>query len=130
MVKTITVDIHDFNSNVFEANENNPISTSRPNINIPARFVNAGTIYLRLSGQAPCVVCGRQVKLVGFEDAAEIFSTDVQDIEYLAKNREVHRIHNRAGELMICSDSLFECFDNRRTRLLDSHFAMEKIPID
>ena len=26
---------------------------------------------------------------------------------------------------MICSNSLFDCFDTRETRLLDSHFEIE-----
>ncbi len=81
-----------------------------------------GTIWMRLSGTAYCPVCEKPVELLTFEAAAETFRTDLQDIEYLAKRGEVHRIHNRAATVMICSVSLFDCFDERQTRLLDSYF--------
>lgn len=79
-------------------------------------------ICVRRSGIAICPLCDKVVDLLTFDAAAEMFKTDIQDIEFLAKSGEVHRIHNRKGVVMICSISLFECFEKRRTRLLDSHF--------
>jgi hypothetical protein len=80
-------------------------------------------VRLRRSTFAPCPICDKTVELLSFDAAAEVFNTDVQDIEFLAGNGSVHRVHNRKGKVMICSISLFDCFDKRRTRLLDSHFA-------
>ncbi|MEK7855085.1 MAG: hypothetical protein AAB288_03270 [Acidobacteriota bacterium] len=82
-------------------------------------------LFLRRSGHAYCPVCTKQVELIKFEDAAELFHTDLQDIQFLTRGGEVHQIHNRKGRVMACSVSLFECFDNRRTRLLDSGISME-----
>lgn len=118
----------DSNSNTHSAKESRPLPVTRPSIQVPAGLGNTGTIYLRLTACAFCVVCGRQVELLSFADAAKVFNTDVQDIEFLARAYQVHRLHNRVGELMICSDSLFDCFDKRQTRLLDSHFAIENVP--
>jgi hypothetical protein len=82
-------------------------------------------LSLRRSGYAFCPVCAKQVELISFDDAANLFHTDLQDIQFLTKQGDVHQIHNRKGKLMVCSVSLFECFDNRRTRLLDSGIIKE-----
>lgn len=82
-------------------------------------------LFLRRSGHAFCPVCGKQVELIKFEHAAELFHTDLQDIQFLANSGGLHQIHNRRGKIMACSVSLFECFDNRRTRLLDSGIFKE-----
>ncbi len=79
-------------------------------------------LFLRRSGHAFCPVCAKQIELISFKDAAELFHTDQQDIEFLAKRGDLHQIHNRKGKIMICTVSLFECFDARQTRLLDSGF--------
>ena len=79
-----------------------------------------GKLLLRRSGHAFCPVCSKQVQLISFDDAADLFHTDLQDIQFLTSAGSVHQIHNRKGKVMICALSLFECFDNRRTRLLDS----------
>jgi hypothetical protein len=84
---------------------------------------SSGNISLRRSRTALCPVCQKMVDLMTFADAAAAFKTDSQDIELLARNGSLHRVHNRYGKVRICSISLFDCFDNRRTRLLDSHFA-------
>jgi hypothetical protein len=81
------------------------------------------TNSLRLNSIAPCLVCGKPVELLTQEAAAELFNTDTQDIEFLAKHGDLHRIHNRTGRVMICSISLFECFESRQTRLLASHYV-------
>ena len=82
-------------------------------------------VRVRRSTFGPCPICDKTVELLTFDSAAEVFNTDIQDIEFLAANGSVHRVHNRKGKVMICSISLFECFEKRRTRLLDSHFAEE-----
>lgn len=86
------------------------------------RNSNPGKIRLRRSSFAFCPSCDKAVDLLTFDAAAEAFNTDVQDIGYLARHGSLHRVHNRAGKVMICSMSLFDCFEMRRTRLLDSHF--------
>lgn len=80
-------------------------------------------ICLRRSGFTLCPLCDKTVDLLTFESSAELFKTDVQDIEYLARSGFIHRLHNRHGKVMICSLSLFRCFESRQTRLLDSHFT-------
>lgn len=85
----------------------------------------SGKLLLRRSGHAFCPLCAKQVELIDFQPAAELFNTDLQDIQYLTKSGAVHQIHNRKGKIMICSVSLFACFDNRKTRLLDSGFSSE-----
>ncbi len=87
----------------------------------------AGKICLRRSGFALCPLCDKVVDLLTFDSAAEVFKTDIQDIEYLARSGAVHRVHNRKGMVMVCRISLFECFEQRRTRLLDSHFTEEML---
>ncbi len=86
---------------------------------------DSGRLFLRRSGHAYCPVCAKQIELISFNDAADLFNTDLQDIEFLAKHGDLHQIHNRKGKLMICTVSLFECFDARRTRLLDSGILKE-----
>jgi hypothetical protein len=85
--------------------------------------VDSGNIRLRRQRAAFCPACGKIVELMTFATAANTFKTDTQDIELLAGTGSLHRVHNSQGRVMICSISLFDCFDNRRTRLLDSHFA-------
>lgn len=80
-------------------------------------------IRQRRSGLVFCPRCGKEVELLSFEDAAGSFNTDKQDIEILAKRGDLHRLHNWRGEVMICSASLSDFFESRRTRLLDSHFT-------
>lgn len=87
------------------------------------RSLYSEKIYLRRSGLAFCPLCGKTVELLSFETSAQLFKTDVQDIEYLARSGYLHRVHNKHGNVMICSLSLYRCFESRRTRLLDSHFT-------
>ena len=75
---------------------------------------------LRRSSRAFCLVCAKQVDLLTFDHAAELFHTDLQDIEFLTKQGDLHQIHNRKGRIMVCAPSLFDCFESRRTRLLDT----------
>ena len=76
-------------------------------------------LCLRRSGHAYCPVCEKLVELIAFEAAAGLFRTCRGDVEGLAERRVLHRIHNRRGELMLCSISLFDCFESRETQLLD-----------
>lgn len=87
------------------------------------RLNQAHTDSFRHTSFAVCPICNKFVDLLAYDQAAELFHTDLQDIEFLANNSSIHRVHNRKGVVMICSISLFECFDNRRTRLLDTHFS-------
>jgi hypothetical protein len=90
--------------------------------------LNSKTKRMRTSNFAICPLCDKLVELYNYAHAATLFHTDLQDIEYLANIGSVHRLHNRKGEVMICGISLFHCFDNRKTRLLDSHFMEELSP--
>lgn len=79
-------------------------------------------ITLRFRGHSFCPVCGTVVELLSFAEAARFYKTDVQDITWLAENGDLHRLHDRRANVMICALSLARAFENRRTRLLDSHF--------
>ena len=83
------------------------------------------SLLLRRSGHAFCPVCAKQIELISFGDAAKLFNTDLQDIEFLATSGDLHQIHNRKGKVMICTASLFECFEARQTRLLDTGYFEE-----
>lgn len=87
---------------------------------------NSQRLRLRRSCHAFCPVCSKQVELITFKDAAKLFHTDLQDIQFLTQRGDLHQVHNRKGKVMACSSSLFECFDNRRTRLLDSGISEQK----
>jgi hypothetical protein len=91
----------------------------------PIERPSTGAKIFRNSNSVFCSLCMRAVDLLTVAEAADLFRTDVQDIQYLAKQALVHPFSNRIGVLMICRDSLFACFENRRTRLLDSHFEIE-----
>ena len=101
---------------------------------IDAEQTQAGTnteayidaIYLRRRGSAYCPLCEKLVELLGFSEAADLFNTDTDDIELLTKAGEIHRIHNSRGKVLVCSDSLFRCFDSRQTRRLDDKYRTLK----
>jgi hypothetical protein len=57
----------------------------------------------RHSGHAYCPVCEKPVDLLSFGEAARLFRTDRHDIAFLAENRRLHRVHNKAGAVMICT---------------------------
>ena len=81
-------------------------------------------IYLRRRSAAYCPLCEKLVELLGFSEAADLFNTDTDDIELLANAGEIHRIHNSRGKVLICSDSLFRCFNGRQTRRLDEKYRI------
>ena len=80
-------------------------------------------ISVRLMGLTYCPRCDKVVELLSFDDAARAYNTDLQDITWLAEEGSLHRLHNRRASLMICGLSLFNVFENRRTRLLTSSFG-------
>jgi hypothetical protein len=82
-------------------------------------------LFPRRTDKAFCIVCDKPVDLLSFKASANLFNTDLQDIEFLAGRGEVHRIHNRHGEVRVCAASLFSAFEDRPTRLLESHFTRE-----
>ena len=77
--------------------------------------------FHRTRGRAFCLKCQKPVDLMTYPNAANFFKTDLEEIQALAETGHLHRIHNRRGEMMICSDSIFTLFDNRQTRPLDSN---------
>lgn len=85
-------------------------------------FTGSTRTDLRLSGITFCPLCEKVVELLSFDEAAKSFNTDLQDISLLADQGNLHRLHNRRAKVMICGESLFDFFESRRTRLLDSHF--------
>lgn len=82
--------------------------------------------FRRTRDRAFCLKCQKPVDLMGYSNAAEFFKTDLEDIQGLAETGQLHRIHNRRGEMMICSDSLFTLFDTRQTRPLKLDYSTLK----
>lgn len=76
----------------------------------------SGKILTRRTDRAFCVVCGKPVDLLDFQASAGVFKTD-----FLAKQVEIHRIHNQWGEVMICAPSLFASFEQRPVQQPDAH---------
>ena len=72
-----------------------------------------------------CPGCNYIVELRGVIDAAREFSTDLQDILFLLERGEIHSVQRQTRVIAVCRNSLIQCFEKRRTRLLDSHFEME-----
>lgn len=85
-------------------------------------ITNSERITLRFRGHSFCPVCDKAVELLSFAEAARSYKTDVQDITWLAGNGALHRLHDRQANVMICASSLAQVFEDRPTRLLDSHF--------
>ena len=107
-----------FGEEIIEIHGDRPVSFEFvPDTGLSSQF--------RRMGSAFCPKCEKPIQLLSFERSAELFKTDAQDIQFLGNRGDLHRVHNRMGELMVCSDSLFDCFDSRDTRLLDSHFEIE-----
>ncbi len=72
----------------------------------------------RTADRALCPLCEKPVKLLSFSDTADFIKADIREIENLAKNGKLHRIHNNRGLVMICTESLFWYFENRPTQCL------------
>ena len=71
-----------------------------------------------------CTYCMLDVEWVTVREAAAVFNTDAQDIVYLIERSELHVRTGISEPLFVCRNSLFDCFERRKTRLLDSHFEL------
>ena len=80
--------------------------------------LNIDSISIRLRDRTFCPVCRRSVRLVTFADAARFFKTNEKAIDRLGNEGHLHRLHNRRAKVMICTDSLFQTFEERQTRRL------------
>ena len=80
--------------------------------------LNIDSVSIKLRDRTFCPICQKLVRLVTFADAARFFKTHEREIGRLGVQGELHRLHNRRAKVMICTDSLFACFDKRQTRLL------------
>jgi len=72
-----------------------------------------------------CPQCREIAALTTIVDAAREFNTDIQDIQFLLSQEEIHAIEYFPGVISPCAVSLANCFERRRTRLLDSYFEIE-----
>jgi hypothetical protein len=61
---------------------------------------------VRTKNQAFCILCAKQVELVGIQDAASRLQKTPETIFKLAEYRRIHRVYNHQAAIMICSDSL------------------------
>lgn len=74
-----------------------------------------------------CSVCQEIVGIVTAVEAAAEYNTDLQDIRFLLDRRDIHAVPRDPAVISICRPSLVACFESRQTRLLDSHFEMERL---
>ena len=95
-------------------------SKENSEVNFSAEHFNNG--FWRTADGAFCLICEKKVKLADYEQAAEYFKTDVEDICELAESRRLHRIHNKSGATMICEESLFTLLRMRPTQRLKPEF--------
>lgn len=95
--------------------ENETASISRP------RVVSFSTYR----SSAFCPTCREIVNLRTIIDAAGEFNTDIQDIRFLLSQEDIHAVKHIPGVILLCSISLADCFERRKTRLLDSHFEIK-----
>lgn len=77
------------------------------------------SLFPRSRRRAFCPCCEKPVDLMSFEDAAAFYKSNVGSIEALTEAGDLHRVHNRKGEVLICCESLFQNFENRQTQKLD-----------
>lgn len=75
-------------------------------------------IYVRTNDRAFCLLCDETVRLVDFQDATNYLKKTLEEVFNLANKHKLHRLHNRAATVMVCSDSLFRQFENQQTRNL------------
>jgi hypothetical protein len=68
----------------------------------------------RTFDRAYCAVCEKPVKLLTFAEAFDFLQAAIENVRQLAERRDLHRLHNLEGTLMICSESLFRILNNRR----------------
>lgn len=75
-----------------------------------------------------CSHCQQIVTLVTAGEAASLFNTDLQDIQFLLGKEEIHAVRQDPAVISICRRSLETCFESRQTRLLDSNFEVVARP--
>ncbi|HEY8563752.1 MAG TPA: hypothetical protein VIL74_25460 [Pyrinomonadaceae bacterium] len=92
---------------------------TNPDISVQTLRISAAT-YRTCRG-AFCPLCEKPVRLFGFSEAADLIKTDAREIETLAGNGKLHRLHNIHGRVMICAESLFCLFQARPTQNLNIH---------
>ena len=80
--------------------------------------LSAGNSYFRPEKSAYCPICEKPATLVTFVEAGALMRSAEAEIENLANAGVLHRLQNRKGEVMVCGDSLFTCYESRQTRLL------------
>lgn len=62
------------------------------------------------------MICERQVKLLTFEQAAEILKTNFREILEFIETGFVHCLHTSRGKVAVCADSVFDVLENRPTQ--------------
>ena len=85
----------------------------------PLDIATVGRNMYRTENRAFCLACNKPVELVSFDGAADVLKTSYPEVRSLSEMGELHRVNNKKGIVMICSDSLFAAFDNRPTQRLD-----------
>lgn len=75
--------------------------------------------FPRTYDRAFCPRCQKPVNLMFFDEAAGFYKTQIAAIAAIAETGNLHRIHNSKGEILICSESLFQEFSQQKTQKLD-----------
>ena len=60
----------------------------------------------RSKNRAFCILCNRYVKLLTPKETEEIYKANWVEVVRLTESGRVHRIHNAAGAIRICYESL------------------------
>lgn len=80
--------------------------------------LNIDKICIRLKDHAFCPLCEKMVRLVSFGDSAKLLHADESHVTDMSAMYLLHRLHNKYGRVMICSDSLFTALSTQPTRRL------------
>lgn len=74
----------------------------------------------RTLNRAFCRACEKHVELKSFAQAADLLRTNINEINMLAENFQLHRLHNAKGTLNICSASLNDVLEKRPTQRFEA----------
>ena len=85
----------------------------------PLDIETVGNNVYRTESRAFCLSCNKPVELVSFDGAAEVLRTSYAEVRSLSEMGDLHRVNNKKGIVMICSESLFAEFNSRPTQRLD-----------
>jgi hypothetical protein len=103
-----------------------PETTGSENENETGRITRPRVVSFSTDrSSAFCPSCREIVNLRTIIDAAGEFNTDIQDIRFLLSQEDIHSVTHVPGVISLCSISLADCFERRKTRLLDSHFEIK-----